>query len=107
MNNRVELIGNVGNDISVVVSTGGVKVGNFSLAVSDKYKGANGEVKERTDWFRVVSFGEYNNALANLVKKGARVIIYGTLRTRNYVDKKEVNHVITEIHLNQLYVLNK
>lgn len=107
MNNRVELIGNVGNDIAISVSGNGVKVGAFSLAVTERYKGTNGEVKERTDWFRVVSFGEYNKALSNLAKKGARVIIFGSLRTRNYVDKNQVTHVVTEVHLNQLYVLNK
>ena len=107
MNNRVELVGNVGSDIAITVSSNGVKVGAFSMAVTERFKGINGEVKERTDWFRVVCFGEYNNALANLAKKGARVIIFGSLRTRTYVDKNEVNHIVTEINLNQLYVLNK
>lgn len=107
MKNKVQLVGNVGADISVTVTTSGVKVGNFSLAVTDKYKGAKGEVLERTDWFRIVCFGEYNNALQQILKKGSRVVLDGTLRTRNYVDKNEVNHIVTEIHLNQLYVINK
>lgn len=107
MNNRVNLVGNIGSDIAITATQTGVKVGSFSMAVTERYKGANGEQKERTDWFRIVSFGEYNNALVNLCKKGVRVAIEGTLKTRNYVDKNEVNHVVTEIHLNHLYVLNK
>ena len=107
MNNRVELVGNVGSDIAITVSSNGVKVGAFSMAVTERFKSVNGEAKERTDWFRVVCFGEYNNALDNLAKKGARVIIFGSLRTRTYVDKNEVSHIVTEVHLNQLYVLNK
>ena len=107
MNNRVNLIGNVGSDISITTTQTGIKVGSFSIAVTERYKGANNEQKERTDWFKIVCFGEYNNALMNLCKKGTRIVLEGSLRTRNYVDKNESNHIVTEIHLNQLYVLNK
>lgn len=105
--NSVQLIGNVGGDISVNVSETGVKVGAFNVAVTERYKTSNGAVKERTDWFKVVCFGEYNGALEHLAKKGNQVMIYGSLRTRVYVDKNGISHNVVEILLEQLYLLNK
>lgn len=107
VNNSVSLVGNVGSDISVQLSQSGVKVGSFSIAVSEKYKTQTGEQKERVDWFKVVCFGEYNNALSKLVLKGNQVIVHGSLRTRSYQDKEGVTHYVVEVLLEQLFLLNK
>ena len=71
MKNKVQLIGNLGNDPELKNLAGGQAMLRLRLATNEKYKGADGEWKETTQWHPVVAWGKQAEVLATLVRKGS------------------------------------
>ncbi|MCS7012711.1 MAG: single-stranded DNA-binding protein [Chloroherpetonaceae bacterium] len=95
--NKVMLIGHLGNDPEVRTTRDGTLVANFSVATNEYYK-ENGELKERTEWHRVVVFGKLAETCRQYLKKGKQVYIEGRLQTRSWEDKETGRkNYITEI----------
>jgi single-strand DNA-binding protein len=95
--NRWQGIGNVGQQPEVKYTQGGQAVANFNVACSEKWKDKqSGEMKERTEWVRVVCFGKLAEICGEQLDKGARVYVEGRLQTREY-EKDNVKRQITEI----------
>ena len=99
--NKVTLIGNLGKDPEVRNSQSGDKIVSFSLATTDSWTDrSSGERRERTEWHRVVIFG---NGLAGVaerfLKKGSKVYVEGALQTRKWTDQAGVERYTTEIAL--------
>lgn len=99
--NKVLLIGNVGKDPEIRQSADGRKIVNLSLATSETWKDkTSGERQEKTEWHRVVIF---NQGLADIaeqyVKKGSKLFLSGSLRTRKYTDGNGLERYTTEIVL--------
>jgi single-strand DNA-binding protein len=83
--NRTELVGNLGSDPEARFSSTGTSIVTASIAVHSSYK--QGEAwQERTDWFRLVAFGEAGEAL-NRFGKGERVRVVGRLQSSSYTDR--------------------
>lgn len=84
--NRTELVGNLGSDPEARVSSTGTQIVTASIAVHSSYK--QGEAwQERTDWFRLVAFGEAGEALSRF-GKGERVRVVGRLQSSSYTDRE-------------------
>lgn len=87
--NKVELIGNVGQDPDVRATGSGNTVINLSIATDESYKDRNtGQLVAQTEWHKVVLFGKVADALAPYLRKGSRLFIEGKLKTRKWNDKK-------------------
>ena len=86
--NKVMLIGNIGKDPEIRVNqASGKKVVKFSLATSKRYRDANGEQKELTEWHTVVGFGKLADIFEQLgIRKGTSLYVEGELATRSWVD---------------------
>jgi single-strand DNA-binding protein len=99
--NKVELIGNLGQDPEVRNLPSGGKVVNLSIATSESWKDKNsGERKERTEWHRVVIFSEGLGKVAEqYLHKGSKVYLEGQLQTRKWTDKDDVERYSTEVVL--------
>ncbi len=99
--NRVQLIGNLGNDPEVRVMQNGGKVVTLSIATSESWKDKRtGERVERTEWHRVVIFNEGLGEIAEKhLTKGAKVYLEGSLRTRKWQDQSGADRTSTEITL--------
>jgi single-strand DNA-binding protein len=97
--NKVILVGNLGKDPEVRNTQSGGKIVNLTLATSENWKDrATGEAKERTEWHRVVIFNEKIGEVAErYLKKGAKVYVEGTLRTRKWTDQAGVEKYTTEV----------
>jgi len=95
--NQTLMIGNVGADPEFRYTQGGKAVINFRLATAISYQDANGEKQERTEWHGIVAWGGLAEALGDALRKGARVMVRGELRTRSY-EKDGAKHYVTEIH---------
>ena len=96
--NKVILVGNLGNDPEHRVLPSGVGVTNISLATSESWKDkASGEQKERTEWHRVVFFNRLSEIAAEYLRKGSKVYVEGTLRTRKWQDQSGQDRYTTEI----------
>ncbi len=107
INNRVQLIGNLGATPEVKSFDGGNKVARFSVATSDNYTNKKGEKVTNTNWHNIVAWGKLADVAADLFQKGSQVSIDGKLTTRNYTDKAGVKKYITEVVANELLLIDK
>ena len=107
MNNRVQLIGNVGNDPEIKNLEGGKKIATISIATKDVYRDANGERQENTQWHKVTAWGNVAEIVEKYVTKGKQVAIEGKLSYRNYEDKNGVKQYVTEITANEIQLFGK
>ncbi len=82
--NRVMLLGNLGADPELRFTQGGQSVLNIRLATTERFKGADGQWQERTDWHSVVVWGKRAEALGKILTKGSTIFVEGSLRTTSY-----------------------
>ena len=96
--NKVQLIGNLGNDPDIINEG---KIAKFSLATSESWKDkASGERKTKTEWHNIVVYNEgLVGVIQQYVKKGSKVYVEGQLQTRKWEDKDGVTKYTTEIVL--------
>lgn len=101
--NKVMLIGNLGADPEIRRLQDGKGVCNLRIATSDTWRDkATGERRERTEWHKVVIFNENLVKVAEqYLRKGSKVFIEGSLQTRKYTDKDNIERYSTEIVLQQ------
>ena len=87
--NKVILVGNLGNDPETNSLPSGGAVTNISIATSESWKDKNtGQQQERTEWHRVVFFNRLAEIAAEYLRKGSKVYVEGSLRTRKWQDKQ-------------------
>ncbi|MRS16691.1 single-stranded DNA-binding protein SSB1 [Enterobacteriaceae bacterium RIT691] len=99
--NKVILVGNLGQDPEVRYMPSGGAVANITLATSESWRDkATGEMKEQTEWHRVVLFGKLAEVAAEYLRKGSQVYIEGQLRTRKWTDQSGVEKYTTEVVVN-------
>lgn len=104
--NKVILIGNLGGDPEVRSFSNGGIVTNVTVATSESWKDKqSGEQKDRTEWHRVVFRNRLAEIARDYLKKGSKVYIEGSLRTRKY-DKEGQTHYTTEIYCDQMQMLD-
>lgn len=95
--NRVILLGNLGADPELRMTTGGTGVLRLRLATSESYLDRNKQRQERTEWHRIVVWGRRAEALGKILNKGDRILIEGSLRTSSYDDRDGNKRYTTEI----------
>ena len=95
--NKFLCIGRVGSDPEVKYLEGGGKFARLNIAIDEKYKDRNGEVKENTEWVSVSVWGKTSDFVENYVKRGSQVFVEGKLHNRKYTDKSGFEKAVTEI----------
>ena len=90
--NRVQLIGRLGKDPESKFTPTGKRVAHFSLAISNHWKGKEGETKEYTEWVNVEAWGRLGEICQDYLKKGSLVFLEGRLKTDRYEDKGETKY---------------
>lgn len=104
--NKAMLIGNVGKDPQTQMTNTGRKCVRFSLATSKRYRDANGEQKEQTEWHNIVCWGKIADTFEQLgVKKGTSLYIEGEITTRSWTDNNGQKRSMTEINASTFQVL--
>ncbi|HAJ3619860.1 TPA: single-stranded DNA-binding protein [Escherichia coli] len=99
--NKVILVGNLGQDPEVRYMPNGGAVANITLATSESWRDKQtGEMKEQTEWHRVVLFGKLAEVAGEYLRKGSQVYIEGQLRTRKWTDQAGVEKYTTEVVVN-------
>ncbi|RXG30934.1 single-stranded DNA-binding protein [Leeuwenhoekiella palythoae] len=107
LRNKVQLIGNLGNDPEIVNLDSGKKLAKFSIATNETYKNNKGERVTDTQWHNVVAWGKTAEVIENYVTKGKEVAIEGKLTSRSYETKHGEKRYLTEIVCNELLLLGK
>lgn len=105
--NKVILVGNIGVDPDIRYLPNGNAVTTLSLATSEAWKDKQtGEKQERTEWHRVVCFNRLGEIAGEYVRKGSKLYIEGSLRTRKWQDQQGQDRYTTEIIASELQLLD-
>ncbi|WP_461516528.1 single-stranded DNA-binding protein [Porticoccus sp.] len=105
--NKVILIGNLGKDPETRYLPSGGAVTNLTLATSETWKDKqSGQQQERTEWHRVVFFNRLAEIAAEYLKKGSKVYIEGSLRTRKWQGQDGQDRYTTEIVASEMQMLD-
>lgn len=105
LRNKVQLIGNLGQNPEVKELNGGKKVAKFSLATNETYRNKAGEKITDTQWHNLVAWGKTAEIIEKYLKKGSEVAVEGKLLNRHYTDKEGVKRYVTEIQVSELLML--
>ncbi|ABQ03902.1 MULTISPECIES: single-stranded DNA-binding protein [Flavobacterium] len=105
MKNRVQLIGNAGNDPEVKTLESGKKLAHLTIATNEIYRNEKGDKVEQTEWHRVTAWGKTAEIIEKFVVKGKEVAIDGKLTHRSYDDKNGEKKYITEVVVNEILLL--
>ena len=104
--NKVILIGNCCNDPQMKETQKGIPIVNISLATSEQWKNKNtGAPEERTEFHRVVFFNRLAEIVGKYVRKGSKLYIEGSLRTRQW-EQDGVKRYSTEIVASEMQMLD-
>lgn len=105
--NKVILVGNVGADPEVRYMPNGNAVASLSIATSETWKDKQtGEKQDRTEWHRAVLYNRLGEIAGEYVKKGAKVYVEGSLRTRKWQDQQGIERYTTEIIVSDMQLLD-
>lgn len=98
--NQCSFIGRLGKDPEIRFLPAGGQVTSFSIACGSTWTDKNTNQKqEKTDWVPVVMFGKLAEIAGQYLKKGAKVFIQGSFKTRKWQDQSGQDRYTTEIVL--------
>ncbi len=103
--NKVMIIGNIGRDPEMRYTPSGKPVTSFSLASSRSWIGPDGERREETEWFNIVTWGNLAEICNQKLSKSQQVYVEGRLQTRSWEDDRGQRHFRTEVVANEMIIL--
>jgi single-strand DNA-binding protein len=95
--NKVMVIGNLGGDPEMRYTASGSAVTNFNVAVNDSFKTRDGEKRETTEWFSVVTWNRLAEICSQYLVKGKQVYVEGRMQTRSWEGTDGTKHYRTEL----------
>lgn len=105
--NKAILIGNLGKDPDTRYMPSGGAVTNVTIATSETWKDKQtGQQNEKTEWHNVVFFNRLAEIAKEYLRKGSKVYIEGSLRTRKWQDKSGMDRYTTEIIASEMQMLD-
>lgn len=105
--NKVILVGNLGQDPETRYLPSGGAVTNVTLATSETWKDkTSGQQQERTEWHRVVFFNRLGEIAGEYLRKGSKVYVEGSLRTRKWQGQDGQDRYTTEIVASEMQMLD-
>src|SRR6266700_4326511 len=105
--NKIILIGNLGKDPDLQVTSDGTPYTRFSLAVNRVYKTSTGEKKEETEWYQIVAWRQLAELTERYLHKGSKVYVEGRLTQRKYTDKNGIERTAVEVIANDIQFLDR
>ena len=105
--NKVILIGTLGRDPETKSFPNGGSLTQFSIATSESWLDkATGEKRESTEWHRIVLNNRLGEIAQQYLRKGSKVYIEGSLRTRQWTDQNGVERYVTEVRGDSMQMLD-
>lgn len=102
--NKVQLIGNLGQDPETITYDTGASASRISVATSESYTKKDGTKVDNVEWHRVIAWNKLSEIFERYLKKGDKVYIEGSLITRTY-EKDGVTMYYTEVVARNLIML--
>jgi single-strand DNA-binding protein len=104
--NKVMIIGNLSSDPEMRYTPNGKPVTSFSVAVTRGWRTSDGDRREATEWFNVVSWGPLAEICNQFLRRNSHVYIEGRLQTRSWEDSDGARHFRTELVANEMIMLD-
>jgi single-strand DNA-binding protein len=104
--NKVMIIGRLGKDPEMRYTASGSPVTTFSVAAGRQWKDGNGEAREETEWFNVVTWNKLAEICNDHLRKASRVYIEGRLQTRQWQDQDGLTRYRTEVIASDMIMLD-
>lgn len=104
--NKVIIVGNLGKDPELRHLPNGDAVTSFSASTGESWKDKDGNQQERTEWHNIVIFKRLAEIAAEYLKKGSKVYLEGSLRTRKWQDQSGQDRYTTEIIATEMQMLD-
>ena len=105
--NKVMLIGNVGTDPEMRYTANGNAVTTFRMAVNRNYSGPDGERREETEWFSIVTWNKLAETCSQYLQKGRSAYVEGRLQTRSWEGQDGQRRFKTEVIANTVQFLDR
>ena len=105
--NKVMIIGNLGADPEMRYTADGNALTSFRVAASRSYSGPDGERREETEWFSVVTWRKLAEQCSQFLQKGRRVYVEGRLRTRSWDTPEGQRRYRTEVVAERVLFLDR
>lgn len=105
--NKVILVGNLGKDPELRYTPSGAAVATFSLATTERFKGKDGQMQEKTEWHNIVVWRQLAEICGKYLHKGKQIYVEGRIQTRSYDDRDGNKRYITEIVADQMQMLGR
>ena len=103
--NKVQLIGNLGNNPEIIQLENNQKLAKFSLATNETYTNKKGERVTNTQWHSLVAWGKLVDIIEKYVVKGKEIAVEGKLTSRTYESNTGEKRYVTEVVVNDLLLL--
>ena len=103
--NKVLLIGNLGRDPELKMTTGGQPVCRFSVATTETWRDKAGEKQSKTEWHNVVVWGKQAEIAEKYLRKGKQILIEGRIQYREYTDQAGVKKTACDIRCDNFVML--
>ncbi|MBC8264414.1 MAG: single-stranded DNA-binding protein [Anaerolineales bacterium] len=105
--NKVMIIGKLGRSPEMRYTPSGRPVTSFSVSTNRSWVNADGERREDTEWFNVVTWGNLAEICKQHLTKGQQVYVEGRLQTRGWEDQDGKKHYRTELVANEMVMLGE
>jgi len=105
--NKVMLLGRLGADPELRYSAEGNPILTFRMATTEAWTDRSGRKQERTEWHRVVFWKKTATQLAEILHKGGRAFVEGTLRNREWHDRDGTKRTTTEVHADYIIAVDR
>lgn len=103
LRNQVQLIGRLGADAEIKMTSQGRPYVQVRFATNDVYKTSSGEWKENTQWHNLVVWGEQlTKVIEQHGRKGNQLLIQGSLQYREYTDNQEIKRTVAEVKVQKI-----
>jgi len=106
LRNKVQLIGNIGNNPEIITIQNGKKIAKLSLATNEHFTDSKGEKKTITQWHNLEAWGKIAEIIEQFIKKGEEVAVDGKIVYENYDAKDGTKRYITKIKVNEILMLS-
>ena len=106
MLNKIMLIGNLGKDPELQVTSDGTPVTKFTLAVNRNTRSSTGEQVKETEWFNIVAWRQLAEICEKYLHKGSKVYIEGRITQRKYTDREGIQRTAVDVIANDMKMLD-
>ncbi len=105
--NKIIVIGNLGSDPEMRYTPNGQSVTSFNIASNRRYRTADGEQREETEWFRCSAFGRLADVCNQYLTRGQQIYVEGRLKGRSYTDRDGQPRYSLDITLTEMQMLGR